>query len=90
MQGQSGKLGGVLSPEAVNAISGHSAAASVGYVQNLPEHERVFAMDAYAKGLSTMWYFFMAVALVCLLASAGIGVFLLLPLCYRFFRNIWY
>lgn len=75
MQNQSDKLSGLLPPEVVDAISGHSAAASVGYVQKLPEREKIFAMNAYAKGLSTMWYFFMAMALVCLLASAGIGMF---------------
>lgn len=75
MQNQSAKLGHVLPAEVVNAISGSSAAASVGYTQLLPEGEKIIAMDAYAKGLSTIWYFFMAVSILCVLASIGIGMF---------------
>lgn len=73
MHDQSDKLAGVLSPEAVRAISGKSAAASVGYIRVLPEKEKILAMGAYAAGLSTMWYFFMAIAIICLLASVGVG-----------------
>ncbi|KAH8144699.1 uncharacterized protein LAJ45_11293 [Morchella importuna] len=62
-----------LSREAVHAISGSSAAASVGYVQQLPEEQKIIAQDAYAKALSTMWYLFMAVAILAVFASIGIG-----------------
>lgn len=75
MHGQSEELAGGLPPKVVNAISGNSAAASVGYIRKLPTEERIFAMDAYAEGLSTMWYFFMAIAIICVLASVGIGMF---------------
>lgn len=75
MHNQSDELAGVLPPRVVHAISGGSAAASVGYIRVLPVEEMTFAMDAYAKGLSTMWYFFMAIAVVCVLASVGIGMF---------------
>lgn len=63
-----------LSREAVHAISGSSAAASVGYVQQLPEEQKIIAQDAYAKALSTMWYLFMAVAILAVFASIGIGM----------------
>lgn len=75
MYNQSDELAGVLPPRIVQAISGSSAAASVGYIRELPVKEMTFAMNAYAKGLSTMWYFFMAIAVVCVLASVGIGTF---------------
>lgn len=75
MHSQSEELAGVLPPGVANAISGNSAAASVGYIRKLPTEERIFVMDAYAEGLSTMWYFFMAIAIICVLASFGIGMF---------------
>lgn len=75
MHGQSDELASVLPPGIVNSISGSSAAASVGDIRALPEKERIFVMDAYAKGLSTMWYFFVAMAVICVLASVGIGMF---------------
>lgn len=74
MHGQSEELARVLPPKVVNAISGNSAAASVGYIRELPTKERIFVMDVYAEGLSTMWYFFMAVSIICVLASVGIGM----------------
>ncbi|PWW78843.1 MFS general substrate transporter [Tuber magnatum] len=73
MQSQSHDLADThLSDELLDAISGHSAASSVGFVQTLEPAERVVARDAYAKGLSTMWYFFLAVSVCCLLFSLGI------------------
>ncbi|CAZ84460.1 unnamed protein product [Tuber melanosporum] len=63
MQSQSRDLaGGRLPDKVLNAISGHSAASSVGFVQTLEPAERVVARDAYARGLSTMWCFFLAVS----------------------------
>lgn len=78
MHNQSDELASVLPPRVVNAISGNSAASSLGYIRALPRKERIFAMDAYAKGLSMMWYFFLAIAIICVLASIGIGTFLAL------------
>ncbi|KAG0638623.1 major facilitator superfamily domain-containing protein [Tuber brumale] len=73
MQSQSQDLAGSHLPdEVLNAISGHSAASSVGFVQTLEPAERVVARDAYARGLSTMWCFFLAVSICCLLFSLGI------------------
>jgi len=73
MQSQSRDLaGGRLPDKVLNAISGHSAASSVGFVQTLEPAERVVARDAYARGLSTMWCFFLAVSVCCLLFSLGI------------------
>ncbi|PUU82519.1 major facilitator superfamily domain-containing protein [Tuber borchii] len=62
MQSQSHNLASQLPGEVLDAISGHSAASSVGFVQTLQPAERVVARDAYAQGLSTMWYFFLAVS----------------------------
>jgi hypothetical protein len=81
MQRQSTSLRGVLPPEVLDAISGHSAASSVGFVQTIGEGDRVIARDAYATGLSTMWYFFLAVAACGIVVSTGIGVLLVLLLC---------
>lgn len=72
MQSQSHNLAGQLPGEVLDAISGHSAASSVGFVQTLEPAERVVARDAYAQGLSTMWYFFLAVSVCCLFVSLGI------------------
>jgi len=72
MQSQSRDLVGQLPGEVLDAISGHSAASSVDFVQTLEPAERVVARDAYAHGLSTMWYFFLAVSVCGLLFSLGI------------------
>ncbi|CUS07474.1 unnamed protein product [Tuber aestivum] len=73
MQSQSHDLaGGRLPDEVLDAISGHSAASSVGFVQTLEPAERAVARDAYARGLSTMWDFFLAVSACCFLFSLGI------------------
>jgi len=72
MQSQSRDLAGQLPGDVLDAISGRSAASSVGFVQKLEPAERVVARDAYAQGLSTMWCFFLAVSVCGLLFSLGI------------------
>ena len=72
-QSTSPSLRGALSPDVIEAISGRNAASNVEFIQTLGVEERSVARAAYAKGLSDMWYFFLAVAVCCMLASFGIG-----------------
>jgi hypothetical protein len=84
MQRQS--LTAALPPNVLEAISGRFAASSVAFVQTLDGREREVARDAYAKGLSDMWCFFLAVGVCCILVSCGIGKETL-PSCVIFFKS---
>lgn len=74
MQQQSEGLEARLGPQVAALISGSSASASIEYVRKtLHGAQQTIAQDAYAKGLSTMWYFFLGISAVCFLLSLGIG-----------------
>ncbi|KAA8893475.1 MFS multidrug transporter-like protein [Sphaerosporella brunnea] len=54
-------------------ITGEGASASIEYIKTLGMEQRIAAMDAYAKGMKAMWYFFLAIALLAVISSVGIG-----------------
>jgi len=64
---------GGLSPEVAARIGGESASASIEYIKELSGQQRVAAQDAYAAGMRAMWWFFLAIALCAVAASAGVG-----------------
>lgn len=62
-----------LGTEATRRITGGSASASIDYIKTLGPAQRRAAEDAYAQGMRGMWWFFMAVAVVAVVCSIGIG-----------------
>jgi hypothetical protein len=62
-----------LGPEVAQRITGEDASASIEWVKNLSGEVRNAAMDAYANGLRNMWWFFLAIAVMAVLSSVGIG-----------------
>ncbi|KAI5815439.1 major facilitator superfamily domain-containing protein, partial [Pyronema omphalodes] len=67
------ELQALVGEEAMQRITGTSASASVEWIKKLPDLKRFAAQDAYAKGMTGMWWFFLGIALVAVLCSAGIG-----------------
>lgn len=62
-----------IGAEATRRITGGSASASIGYIKTLGPAQRRAAQSAYAQGMRGMWWFFMAVAVVAVVCSIGVG-----------------
>ncbi|KAF4637158.1 hypothetical protein G7Y89_g908 [Cudoniella acicularis] len=73
MQKKLPALSASLGPELAQALSGGSAGASVGVVDQLPPAQRVVARQAFAESLSTMWIMYVCFAALGLAISFFIG-----------------
>jgi MFS family permease len=62
-----------LGAEVADRITGEGASASIEFVKQLHGEVRKAAMDAYANGLRNMWWFFLAIAIMAVVSSVGIG-----------------
>ncbi len=73
MQKRYAGLVSALGPKIANSLSGGSAGASVGIVQNLPPAERDIARRAFYDSLKTMWIMYVAFAALGLVISVFIA-----------------
>lgn len=67
------ELQAALGPQVGSALGGGSAGASTNIVQSLPPTQRNVATSAYTASLRTMWYFYVAIAVLGICCSAAIG-----------------
>ncbi|KAI5798831.1 major facilitator superfamily domain-containing protein [Geopyxis carbonaria] len=54
-------------------LTGGSASASIESIRTLDRQYQVVVRDAFGEGTRTMWYFFLAIAVCCIIFSVGIG-----------------
>lgn len=73
MQNKYPSLLASLGDKTATALSGSSAGASIGLVNNLPEAQKVIARAAFNESLRTMWIMYTAFAGMGLIISLFIG-----------------
>ena len=75
MQGHVAGLVAMLGKEVASMFGGGDASANVPLINSLPEEERRFVREVFADSISPMWYLYVALSALGLVASLFIGKF---------------
>ena len=73
MQAKLPQLIAVLGPRNGELLDGSNAAANVQLVDTLPEAQKLFARQVFASSIQVMWYLFVALSALALVAAIFIG-----------------
>lgn len=73
MAAQKDELLEKLPQELATTITGGSASAAIEWMKKFSISDQNVARDAFAVGVRGMWYFFLAMAVVATVCSAGVG-----------------